>query len=42
MIFDKLKIIKNTGLLRLTGINNITFNKILEILKTEELKKFIN
>ncbi len=29
MIFDKLKTIKNTRLLRLTSINNINFNKIL-------------
>ncbi|WP_339047837.1 hypothetical protein [Spiroplasma endosymbiont of Colias croceus] len=42
MIFDKLKTIKNTRLLRLTNINNINFNKILGILKTEEVKKFIN
>ena len=39
-MFDKLKTIKNTELLRLIGINDIIFNKILEILKTEELKKF--
>lgn len=39
-MFDKLKTINNAELLRLTGINDIIFNKILEILKTEELKKF--
>ena len=31
MMFDKLKTIKKTELLRLTGINDIIFNKILEI-----------
>ena len=35
MIYDKLKTINNAELLRLTGINDIIFNKILEILKTE-------
>lgn len=40
MMFDQLKTINNAELLRLTGINDIIFNKILEILKTEELKKF--
>lgn len=39
-MFDQLKTINNAELLRLTGINDIIFNKILEILKTEELKKF--
>lgn len=39
-MFDQLKTINNAALLRLTGINDIIFNKILEILKTEELKKF--
>lgn len=42
MMFDKLKTIKKTELLRLTGINDIIFNKILEILKIEEVKKFKN
>ncbi len=42
MMFDKLKTINNPELLRLTGINDIIFNKILEILKTEEVKKFKN
>lgn len=42
MMFDKLKTIKKTELLRLTGINDIIFNKILEILKIEEIKKFKN
>lgn len=41
-MFDKLKTIKNAELLRLTGINDVIFNKILEILKVEELKKFKN
>ncbi len=41
-MFDKLKTINNPELLRLTGINDIIFNKILEILKTEEVKKFKN
>ncbi len=39
MMFDKLKTINNPQLLKLTGINDIIFNKILEILKTEEVKK---
>ncbi|WP_339049174.1 transposase family protein [Spiroplasma endosymbiont of Colias croceus] len=42
MMFDKLKTINNPELLRLTGINDIIFNKILKILKTEEVKKFKN
>lgn len=39
MMFDKLKSIKKKEILRLTGIDENTFNKILEILKAEELKK---
>ncbi len=42
MMFDKLKAIKNAELLRLTGINEIVFKKMIEILKKEELKKFKN
>ncbi|WP_339047583.1 hypothetical protein [Spiroplasma endosymbiont of Colias croceus] len=42
MMFDKLKTINNPELLRLTGINDIIFNKILKILKTEKVKKFKN
>lgn len=40
MMFDKLKSIKKEKILRLTGISSDIFNKILEILKIEELKKF--
>lgn len=39
MMFDKLKSIKKKEILRLTGIDENTFNKIFEILKIEELKK---
>lgn len=38
-MFDKLKSIKKEKILRLTGISSDIFNKILEILKIEELKK---
>lgn len=38
-MFDKLKSIKKEKILRLTGISIDIFNKILEILKIEELKK---
>ncbi|WP_342223495.1 transposase family protein [Spiroplasma endosymbiont of Asaphidion curtum] len=40
MKFDKFNFINDKELLRLTGIKQSTFNKMLNILKEAELKKF--